>query len=87
MFWKIIGLSAASLTMFSFIPQIIRVWKNKSAHDVSPIMLLQLSSGVALWIVYGIYRKDEVIIIANIVTLVSLLILLYLYLLYGRRRQ
>jgi len=83
--WTIIGVGAAVLTMFSFIPQIIKVLKNKSAKDVSLITLLQLSSGVTLWIVYGIYLRDGVIIIANSVTLVTLLILLYLYFNYRRR--
>jgi len=85
MFWTIIGSTAATLTMFSFIPQIFKVWKNKSAKDVSLITLLGLSLGVSLWIVYGIYLKDVIIITANGVTLMTLLILLYLYFNYGRR--
>ncbi len=71
MIWTIIGSTAAILTMFSFIPQIIKVFKNKSAKDVSLITLLQLSSGVSLWIIYGIHLKDAVIIVANTVTLIT----------------
>lgn len=86
MFWIIIGISAASLTMFAFIPQIIKVFKNKSAKDVSLTTLLQLSLGVSLWIAYGIHLRDKIIIIANGVTLTSLVILLYLYYRYGRQK-
>ncbi|MDD4979703.1 MAG: SemiSWEET transporter [Candidatus Omnitrophica bacterium] len=86
MFWTIIGLSAATLTMFSFLPQIIKVWQHKSAKDVSLVTLLQLSLGVLLWIVYGIYLRNKIIIIANGITLSSLVILLYLYYKYRRKR-
>jgi len=85
MLWSIIGSLAAFLTMFSFIPQIIKVVKNRSAKDVSPITLLQLAIGVSLWIIYGIYLGDAIIITANGVTLFTLIILLFLYFNYGRQ--
>ena len=85
MFWQIVGISAATLTMFSFIPQIIKILESKSAKDVSLITLLQLSLGVSLWIVYGAYLKDAIIIIANSITLASLVILLVLYSRYSKR--
>ncbi|OGX18410.1 MAG: hypothetical protein A3K83_05110 [Omnitrophica WOR_2 bacterium RBG_13_44_8b] len=83
--WTLIGLTAATLTMFSFIPQIIKTIKTKSVKDVSPITLFQLSLGVILWIIYGIYLKNAVIIMANAVTLSTLVILLYLY--FNRERS
>jgi MtN3 and saliva related transmembrane protein len=70
--------------MFSFIPQIARSLRTKSVKDVSPATLFQLSAGVLLWMIYGIYRKDPIIILANAVTLVSLSILIFLYFKYGR---
>ncbi|PIP20965.1 MAG: hypothetical protein COX40_01940 [Candidatus Omnitrophica bacterium CG23_combo_of_CG06-09_8_20_14_all_40_11] len=84
MLWTIIGVSAAILTMFAFIPQIIKIFKTKSASDVSPITLIQLSIGVSLWIIYGIHLKDAIIITANSITLTTLILLLSLYLNYGR---
>jgi len=84
MLWTIIGVSAAILTMFAFIPQIIKIFKTKSASDVSPITLIQLSIGVSLWIIYGIHLKDAIIITANSITLMTLILLLSLYLNYGR---
>lgn len=86
-FWTIIGLCAASLTMFGFIPQIIKVFRNKSAKDVSLMTLLQLSLGVSLWIAYGAHLKDATIIMANSVTLATLIVLLFLYFNYRRRKQ
>jgi MtN3 and saliva related transmembrane protein len=82
MLWTIIGFSAAILTMFSFVPQIIRTIQTKSVKDVSRMTLLQLSAGVLLWIVYGLHLKNIVIILANFITLTSLIILLVLCRIY-----
>jgi len=71
--------------MFSFIPQIIKVVRNKSAKDVSIITLFQFSLGVFLWFIYGLYRKDTIIITANLVTFITLAVLLFLYFNYRRR--
>ena len=77
--WTVIGSAAAVLTMFAFIPQIIKVLKTKSITDVSIVTLLQLALGVLLWIAYGIHIKDIIVITANVITLLSLIILLFLY--------
>ena len=87
MFWRIIGLTAATLTMFAFIPQIIKILKTNSVRDVSVTTLLQLAIGVTLWILYGWHLKDAIIITANSITLVSLITLLILYFKYGREKQ
>jgi len=85
MFWTLIGSTAATLTMLSFIPQIIRAYRTKHVKDVSPVMLFQLSLGVSLWIAYGAYRKDPIIIGANSVTLVTLIVLIAMYFAYGKK--
>jgi MtN3 and saliva related transmembrane protein len=87
MFWQLIGSAAAALTMFSFIPQIIKVINTKSAKDVSLTTMLQLSLGVSLWIIYGIHLGNFIIITANSVTLLTLIILLCLYFNYGRIKR
>jgi len=86
MFWVILGSSAAILTMFSFVPQIFKVIKTKSAKDVSLLTIIQLALGVSLWIIYGINLKNTIIIMANSVTLITLIILLFLYFNYGRQK-
>jgi len=77
--WILIGFSAAFLTMFAFIPQVVKSLKTKSVKDVSLFTLLQLSFGVSLWIAYGVHLNDAIIIIANATTLLSMVILLFLY--------
>ncbi|MFA6129424.1 MAG: SemiSWEET transporter [Candidatus Omnitrophota bacterium] len=86
MFWTLIGAMAATLTMFSFIPQIARCLRTKSVRDVSPVTLFQLSTGVLLWMVYGIYRQDPIIIFANAITLISLSMLIILYFKYSQKQ-
>jgi MtN3 and saliva related transmembrane protein len=83
MFWTLIGAAAATLTMFSFIPQIIRSLRTRSVNDVSPVTLFQLSLGVLLWMIYGIARQDPIIIFANAITLISLSVLIFLYFKYS----
>lgn len=87
MFWSVIGTSAAVLTMLSFIPQIIKALKTKSVKDVSTVTLLQFSLGALLWIIYGIHLENAIIIMANIVTLISLIILLFLYMFFHRTKN
>jgi len=84
MFWNFIGAAAATLTMFSFVPQIFRSLRTRSVKDVSPVTLFQLSAGVFLWMIYGVARKDPIIIVANAITLMTLSVLIFLYFKYGR---
>ena len=49
-----VGSVAALCTTISFVPQLFRVWQRKSARDISLIMFLLFSFGVACWLVYGI---------------------------------
>jgi MtN3 and saliva related transmembrane protein len=86
MAWELVGFGAAILTMFSFIPQIVKVIKTKSAKDVSALTLFQLACGASLWIVYGVYLHNMIIIIANTITLGSLIILLFLYACYRKEK-
>ena len=60
-----IGILAGVLTASSMLPQLVKVIKNKEADDISMKMLVVLMSGIAMWIVYGIFRDDWPIIITN----------------------
>jgi MtN3 and saliva related transmembrane protein len=83
--WTIIGIIAALLTSFSFVPQVRKMWQHRSAKDVSHVTMFQLMAGCALWLVYGISRQDPVIIGANVVAIGTLLVGLALYYRYNGR--
>ncbi|MEK6765740.1 MAG: SemiSWEET transporter [Planctomycetota bacterium] len=80
--WKIVGVIAAVCTTSGFIPQIIRGIRTKRLDDVSPVMYLLFIFGISLWLSYGVYLEDKIIIVANAVTLafsVFILVLRYKY--------
>jgi MtN3 and saliva related transmembrane protein len=85
MLWKCIGITAALLTMFGFVPQIMKMRKTRSAEDVSGVTLIQFSIGTALWILYGMHLNDFIIVGANSVSLAMVLIALTLYLKFGKK--
>jgi MtN3 and saliva related transmembrane protein len=89
MVWTIVGIAAASLTMFGFVPQIIKMWRTGSAKDVSGLTIVQYIFGAALWMLYGIHRRDLIIICANAISLAIVLIAggLFLKLNQGRQRK
>jgi MtN3 and saliva related transmembrane protein len=85
-FVEILGLIAGTLTTISFVPQLIKIVKSKSAKDVSLIMFLIFVVGIFLWLVYGILTKTLAIIVANSVTLILALSILFLKIKYDFKR-
>jgi MtN3 and saliva related transmembrane protein len=74
---KILGLIAGTITSITFIPQVLQIWKTKSAKDISILMLSLLIIGVSLWLAYGIIVKDVAIIYTNGMVLAMSLLMLY----------
>ena len=62
---EIIGFIAAIFTTLAYVPQFIKVWRSRSAKDVSKRMYLMMCTGVFLWLVYGILLRSLPIILAN----------------------
>ena len=60
-----IGIGAAVLTSLSYIPQVQKAWPRGSTSDLSLKMLVVLTSGLVLWIGYGLLKGDWVIVAAN----------------------
>jgi MtN3 and saliva related transmembrane protein len=85
-FFDWIGSIAAVCTTLSFLPQLVRVWRRKSARDISLVMFLLFSFGVSCWLVYGIGIGSGPITAANAVTLALALAILTLKLRYDRRQ-
>ena len=72
--WYLIGISAALLTTFGFVPQIIKMHRTRSSKDVSLATLYQFSAGVILWTMYGLHLGDIIIIAANAISFMTLVI-------------
>ena len=84
--WEIIGYAAAALTMFGFLPQLVKMARTKSVDDVSLVMMVQMGLGVFLWLVYGLHLKNSPLIVANVVSLAILILGLFAYFRYTTRR-
>jgi len=74
---SVIAVLAAILTTACNIPQLYKVWKTRSTEDLSLRMLLALSAGSCLWLVYGVLDTDIPIMGANVATLLTVLPILY----------
>lgn len=81
-----LGSVAALLTMFGFVPQILKIYRTRSVADISIFMLVQFFIGVFLWLLYGLHIHDGIIIAANAVSLVTLIIAIGLYLKYKNNK-
>ncbi len=71
-----IGILAGTLTTLSFLPQVLKVWSNKSAGDISFGWLLTFLTGILLWAFYGLRIGSFPVLISNIVTILLVLIIL-----------
>ncbi|HYC36009.1 MAG TPA: SemiSWEET transporter [Usitatibacter sp.] len=78
-----IGLLAGFLTTVAFVPQVVKIWRSRSARDVSLTAFLAFTAGVALWLAYGIMRNELPIILWNAVTLVLAAAILVMKMRFG----
>jgi MtN3 and saliva related transmembrane protein len=83
-FVDILGYVAGLLTTLTFLPQVIKTVKEKSAKDVSLNMFLIAAANQVLWVIYGVLKKDLVIIMTNVLILVLSLTMILLKLKFGR---
>lgn len=74
---QLLGLAAGSLTTASFLPQVIKTWKSRSAKDLSLGMFSLFCLGVVLWLVYGIIERDVPVVVANLLTFLLAATLLF----------
>lgn len=81
---NLIGYFAAACTTLSFLPQLLRVLKLRSAREISLGMFLVFSFGTGLWLTYGVSIHSWPVIVANAVTLVLSISILVLKLRYDR---
>ena len=71
------GLVAGICTTISFLPQVFKIWKTKSVNDISLLMFLIFTFGVVIWLIYGLMIKEIPIILANTLTLILCLLILF----------
>ena len=64
---ELLGYAACAVTALTFLPQVVKTWKEKSAKNVSLMMFVIAFINEVMWIVYGVLQKDNVIIVTNVI--------------------
>ena len=67
---EFIGYVAAVCTTIAYVPQAVKVHRTQRTNDISMHMFILISTGVLLWLVYGIIIASIPMIIANSLTFV-----------------
>jgi len=55
------------LTSLSYLPQVQKAWPRGSTKDLSLHMLVVLTTGLFLWVAYGLSKGDWILTLANAV--------------------
>jgi MtN3 and saliva related transmembrane protein len=80
----ILGYAAGAITSLTFLPQVLKTWKEKSAKDVSLMMFIIAAINEVMWIIYGALLDNWVIILTNAIVLTMSLIMILLKLRYNK---
>ncbi|HVY86315.1 MAG TPA: SemiSWEET family transporter [Caulobacterales bacterium] len=62
-----LGLAAGFVGSFAYAPQAVKIWREKSARDVSALTYSMVLGGNILWMGYGVLRGAPSIVIWNLV--------------------
>ena len=62
---EIIGMAAAVLTTAAYIPQTLKIIREKHTKSISLGMYSMLTLGIFLWMVYGMMLGSPSLILAN----------------------
>ena len=74
----ILGTLAGILILSGWVEQIFKGYKTKSLKDISKYLMILISAGAALWLLYGFIVNDVFIIgtnLAAIILMVTVLIM------------
>jgi MtN3 and saliva related transmembrane protein len=77
--FEFLGITGSLIICGSVIPQVIRTYRTKSAHDLSITYLITLMTGLILLTVYSVYIRDLVFIFGNVLSILSIGILIGLW--------
>lgn len=60
-----LGYFAGALTVFSFLPQVVRAWRTRRTTDLSFATFALLITASSLWMFYGAWNRDWPVLITN----------------------
>ncbi len=77
----IVGLVAATFTTVSLFPQLLKSWRSRlkpSADSMIATYSGLFCIGIFLWLVYGVYKVDLPMIVANMLSFLQGLVILFI---------
>ena len=74
---EMVGYAGGVLSSISFLPQVIKIWRTRSAKDLSMLTLLFLNGNISLWLTYGILIGSTPLWLTNAIVLAMVLCLIY----------
>ncbi|MEW6221972.1 MAG: SemiSWEET family transporter [Candidatus Hadarchaeota archaeon] len=80
---ELLGLVAGAIVALGYIPQVIRVWRLKSAREISLPFTVLVLAGVICWLSYGILLGLASVTLWNSANMLLLSLLLTAKLKYG----
>lgn len=82
-----LGLIAMGFTTSSFIPQVWTTWRTKDVSGISLPTYIIITIGLFLWLLYGIFKDDLPLIIANAVMVLLTSAITVMKLRYDKKRN
>ena len=83
----ILGTLAGVLILSGWVEQIIKGYKTKSLKDVSKYLMILISAGAGLWLIYGLIVEDIFIIGTNLAAIALMMTVLVMKKRYDQLRK
>ena len=80
---EIIGYAAAILTTAAYVPQAIKVFRDKHTQSISLGMYSMITIGILLWFIYGVMLESPSLMLANGITFVLAAAILWMKIRHG----
>jgi MtN3 and saliva related transmembrane protein len=65
-----VGILAGALTTGSFLPQVFQIIRERNTSSISLGMYAAFTSGILMWLVYGVMIGSVSIMVTNVLTLI-----------------
>ena len=75
---EVVGLVGAMFTTLAFVPQVVKIWKNRTSDGVSLSMYVCMLVGIISWLAYGILIDSIAVIVANILSGILQVVIIFL---------
>ena len=81
---SILATISGSIMALANFPQVYKIFKRKSAKDISAITYSVYVLGAIVWLLYGIEIKSIPVLTSNIIGMIASVLILIGWFLYGR---